>query len=178
MNIPNLLTLTRFLSVIPLILFLENGNFLAASAIFTFSILTDFIDGRLARKYNLVTAWGKLMDPLADKILISTCLIYFSKLNILPAWITATIIAREFSVNGVRQIAIKNGIVLPAHWSGKWKTLFQIILCFWCFAKLGEFFQNSPINLFLNSFLYGILQWLVLLLTIFSGIYYIKKISK
>jgi len=103
------------------------GRYIAAG-IFIVAALTDLLDGYLARKYNLITNFGKFMDPLADKLLVSSALICFVELKLLPAWIVIIIIGREFIISGFRLIASDNGVVIAAGWLGKLKTNIQIIL--------------------------------------------------
>ena len=170
MNICNLLTLFRLIAIFPILLLFEATHYAWALSIFTIAICTDFLDGYLARKWNLITSFGKLMDPLADKILIGACLVYFTKLNILPAWITAIIIGREFAINGIRQLAAKDKIIIAAHWTGKWKTISQTILIFTCFFLLIK----TPL-LPLAQIIHQPIQWTSLILTLLSGTYYISK---
>ena len=99
-----------------------------ALAIFVIASLTDLLDGYLARKYHLVTNFGKFMDPLADKLLVCSALICFTSTGQLPAWITIIIIAREFIISGFRLIAADNGIVIAASYWGKFKTVSQMIM--------------------------------------------------
>jgi CDP-diacylglycerol---glycerol-3-phosphate 3-phosphatidyltransferase len=95
-------------------------------ALFVVAAVSDFVDGYLARKMGLVTPLGKLMDPLADKILVSAAFVFFTERGLCPVWVTALIIGREFLVTGLRQIAIEAGQVLAADNLGKWKTAFQL----------------------------------------------------
>lgn len=95
-------------------------------ALFVIAAASDFVDGYLARKMGLVTPLGKLMDPLADKILVSAAFVFFTERGLCPVWVTALIIGREFLVTGLRQIAIEAGQVLAADQLGKWKTTFQL----------------------------------------------------
>lgn len=97
--------------------------------LFIIAAVSDWLDGWLARRMGLVTPLGKLMDPLADKILVSAAFIFFTEKNLCPVWVTALIIAREFLVTGLRQIALESGQILAADWLGKWKTGFQLCFC-------------------------------------------------
>lgn len=132
MNLPNKITLFRVF-MIPLFLVfmlvpgIQYGRFIAAG-IFIIAALSDFVDGYIARKHNLVTNFGKFMDPLADKLLVSSALICFVELKLLAAWIVIIIIAREFIISGFRLIASDNGVVIAASWWGKLKTNVQMIL--------------------------------------------------
>ena len=94
--------------------------------LFIVAAVSDFVDGYLARKMGLVTPLGKLMDPLADKILVSAAFVFFTEQKLCPVWVTALIIGREFLVTGLRQIAVEAGQVLAADRLGKWKTTFQL----------------------------------------------------
>ena len=132
MNLPNKLTLLRII-MIPLfviLLLLEGGQNqylrIAALIVFCLASFTDFLDGQIARKQNLVTDFGKFMDPLADKLLVCSALICLIELNQLPAWYVIVIIAREFIISGFRLVAADKGIVIAASWCGKFKTTFQM----------------------------------------------------
>ena len=134
MNLPNKLTLLRII-LIPFFLFFlltdfcgYAGNFIALG-IFGIASLTDMLDGKIARKYNLITNFGKFMDPIADKLLVASALIAFVQMGLLPAWIVIILIAREFIISGFRLVASDNGIVLAASWWGKFKTAFQMFMC-------------------------------------------------
>jgi len=133
MNLPNKLTILRMIMipVFLVVLYIPGlgmaGN-IAAAAIFILASITDFLDGKIARKYNLVTNFGKFMDPLADKLLVCSALICFTSTGQLPAWITIIIIAREFIISGFRLIAADNGIVIAASYWGKFKTVSQMIM--------------------------------------------------
>ena len=133
MNLPNKLTVLRVLMIpfFVIALMLEGGanqtyRYVAA-AIFIIASLTDLLDGKIARKYNLVTNFGKFMDPLADKLLVCSALICMIELGQLPAWMVLIIIAREFIISGFRLVASDNGVVIAASYWGKWKTTFQMI---------------------------------------------------
>ena len=133
MNTPNKLTIARVIMIPFFVAFLmydiagSAGKWIAL-AIFIIASLTDTLDGYLARRDNLVTNFGKFMDPLADKLLVCSALICFTSLGTLPAWITIVIIAREFIISGFRLIAADNGIVIAASYWGKFKTVSQMIM--------------------------------------------------
>ncbi|MBQ4293471.1 MAG: CDP-diacylglycerol--glycerol-3-phosphate 3-phosphatidyltransferase [Lachnospiraceae bacterium] len=132
MNLPNKLTMLRVI-LIPFFVFfmltdLVPYSGLIALAIFIAASITDFLDGKIARKYNLITNFGKFMDPLADKLLVCSAMICLIPLGLLPAWIVIIIIAREFVISGFRLIASDNGIVIAASWWGKWKTVTQMFM--------------------------------------------------
>lgn len=129
MNLPNAITLSRLILTAAFILFAafeSTWGHLTALILFIVAAASDFLDGWLARKMNLVTPLGKLLDPLADKILVCAAFVLLTAKGICPVWITALIIGREFLVTGLRQIAIEAGQVLAADNLGKWKTTFQL----------------------------------------------------
>ena len=133
MNLPNKLTLFRVVLIPFFVFFLlapffeGYGNYIAV-AIFIIASLTDLLDGKIARKYNLVTNFGKFMDPLADKLLVCSAMICLISTGQLPAWIVIIIISREFIISGFRLIASDNGIVIAASYWGKFKTTFQMLM--------------------------------------------------
>ena len=130
MNLPNAITLSRLVLTAAFVLFVAleaTWGHITALILFMIAAISDFVDGWLARKMNLVTPLGKLLDPLADKILVSAAFVFLTAKGICPVWITALIIGREFLVTGLRQIAIEAGQVLAADNLGKWKTTFQLI---------------------------------------------------
>ena len=132
MNLPNKLTLFRVVLIPFFVFFLlapyfeGYGNYIAV-AIFIVASITDFLDGKIARKYNLVTNFGKFMDPLADKLLVCSALICLIQLELIPAWVVIIIIAREFIISGFRLVASDNGVVIAASYWGKFKTAFQML---------------------------------------------------
>ena len=133
MNLPNKLTMFRVILIPFFVFFLlapyfeGYGNYVAV-AIFIVASLTDLLDGKIARKYNLVTNFGKFMDPLADKLLVCSAMICLIELGLLPAWIVIIIIAREFIISGFRLIASDNGVVMGASCWCKLKTTFQMLM--------------------------------------------------
>jgi CDP-diacylglycerol--glycerol-3-phosphate 3-phosphatidyltransferase len=129
-NLPNAITLSRLILTAAFMIFVawdSTWGHVIALILFVIAAISDFVDGWLARKMNLVTPLGKLLDPLADKILVSAAFVFLTAKGICPVWITALIIGREFLVTGLRQIAIEAGQVLAADNLGKWKTTFQLI---------------------------------------------------
>ena len=171
MNLPNRLTLFRVI-LIPffvavLLVFPDsiNGR-LAADGIFILASLTDMLDGKIARKYNLVTNFGKFMDPLADKLLVCSAMICLIELQEIPSWVVIIIISREFIISGFRLIASDNGIVIAASYWGKFKTVFQMLMIIVMIAE--------PLHPALNM-LAAILMWIALVLTIVSLVDYILK---
>ena len=139
------------------------GN-IAAAAIFILASITDFLDGKIARKYNLVTNFGKFMDPLADKLLVCSALIALVDFDKVAAWIVIIIIAREFIISGFRLVASDNGIVIAASWWGKSKTISQMIMIILLIADI-------PALSVLNT----VLIWVALILTVVSLIDYLVK---
>ncbi len=133
MNLPNKLTVLRVILIVPFVVCMlvpslgETGMY-AAVAIFIIASLTDLLDGKIARKYNLVTNFGKFMDPLADKLLVAAALICLTANGTLAAWISIIIISREFIISGFRLVASDNGIVIAASYWGKFKTTFQMVM--------------------------------------------------
>ena len=135
-NLPNAITLSRLVLTgifVAAVGFPGNPGYAIALVTFSVAAATDWLDGYLARKMGLVTPLGKLLDPLADKILVCAAFVFFSAQPVggyhCPVWVTALIIAREFLVTGLRQIAVEAGHVLAADRLGKWKTTFQLIFC-------------------------------------------------
>ena len=168
MNTPNKLTVARMILVPFLVLFMLTGwggdtNRYISLAIFVVASVTDWLDGKLARKYNLVTNFGKFMDPLADKLLVCSAMICFIELDKLPAWIVIIIIGREVIISGFRLIAAENGIVIAANYWGKFKTVSQMIMIILLLIDLGGVFD----------ILEQVFIWLSVALTIISLITYI-----
>ena len=131
MNLPNKLSITRAvcIPVIVVLLYIQNPSCrIAAGIVFIFACLTDFLDGRIARSRNLVTDFGKFIDPVADKLLVLTTLIMLIHLGMMPAWVVIIVICRELSVDGLRMVAVTQGKVIAAGPLGKWKTACQMVL--------------------------------------------------
>lgn len=171
MNLPNKLTILRtiLIPVFLVFLYMEQlgavANYIAA-AIFIIASLTDLLDGKIARKYNLVTNFGKFMDPLADKLLVCSAMIALVDLKRLAGWIVIIIIAREFIISGFRLVASDNGVVIAASYWGKFKTTFQMIMIIALILDLP--FSFMPI---VNN----ILIYAALLLTLISLWDYLAK---
>ena len=173
MNLPNKLTVLR-VCMIPffVVMLLLNGGenqtyrYIAA-AIFIVASLTDMLDGKIARKYNLVTNFGKFMDPLADKLLVCSALICPVDLKQLPAWMVIVIISREFIISGFRLVASDNGIVIAASYWGKFKTTFQMISVILLIVRIPAL-----------TVLTQICVWTALVLTVISLVDYIAKNHK
>ncbi|MGN0158126.1 MAG: CDP-diacylglycerol--glycerol-3-phosphate 3-phosphatidyltransferase [Brotaphodocola sp.] len=173
MNLPNKLTVLRVILIpffvitllafngsVPLLRYLSVSIFIVAS-------LTDLLDGKIARRYNLVTNFGKFMDPLADKLLVCSALICLTALGQLPAWMVIVIVSREFIISGFRLVAVEQGIVIAASYWGKWKTTFQMIAVILMIIDL-------PVLKPLTS----LCTWVALILTIISLCDYIAKNHK
>ena len=141
----------------------QNMRYVAA-ALFIIASLTDMLDGKIARKYNLVTNFGKFMDPLADKLLVCSALICMIELRELPAWMVIIIISREFIISGFRLVASDNGVVIAASYWGKFKTTFQMI-------GVVLLIFNIPAL----SMVTTIIVWIALALTVISLVDYIVK---
>ena len=170
MNLPNKLTILRVIMSPFFVAALlydgganQNMRYVAA-ALFIIASLTDMLDGKIARKYNLVTNFGKFMDPLADKLLVCSALICMIELRELPAWMVIIIISREFIISGFRLVASDNGVVIAASYWGKFKTTFQMI-------GVVLLIFNIPAL----STLTTIIVWIALALTVISLVDYIVK---
>ena len=130
MNLPNKLSVARALCipVIVVLLYLSDpGCRIAAGILFILACLTDFLDGRIARKHNLVTDFGKFIDPVADKLLVLTTLVMLLRNGLMEAWVLILILCRELAVDGLRMVAVGQGRVIAAGPLGKWKTTFQMV---------------------------------------------------
>ena len=175
MNLPNKLTLARVVMIPVFLVVLLSGlvpepmNRYIAVIIFIAASFTDYLDGHIARKYNLVTNFGKFMDPLADKLLVCSALICFTAMGKLAAWITIVIIAREFIISGFRLVAADNGIVIAASYWGKFKTVSQMILIILMIMDI----QNPVFQTLITVFIV-----IAVALTIISLVDYIAKNRK
>ncbi len=171
MNLPNKLTLGRIF-VVPLFIVLYVTSYhMAAFILFVLASLTDLVDGQIARKYNLVSNFGKIMDPLADKILVYSAFCLMVENGLIPGWMLIVILTREFVVGGMRTVAASEGIVVAAGMSGKIKTVLQMIAVpmlllvpfiswdYWLFAS-------------------QIVLWASLVMTVYSGVEYVLQNRK
>ena len=189
MNLPNKLTIFRMVLIVPFVILLlggfhEGGWFTAvfggvmeyvdyiALAIFIIASLTDLIDGKIARKYNLVTNFGKFMDPLADKLLVCAAMVCLVEMGRIPAWVVIVIISREFIISGFRLVASDKGIVIAAGYWGKFKTTFQMVMVCLMIADNNGIPNGirAEYQLFTD-----IVMWIALLLTLVSLIDYVWK---
>ena len=182
MNLPNKLTVFRVILIVPFVVLLLGGfqqwgwfttlfsgilpytDYIAVG-IFIVASLTDLLDGKIARKYNLVTDFGKFMDPLADKLLVCSAMICLVEMNRLAAWMVIVIISREFIISGFRLIASDNGVVIAASYWGKFKTTFQMLMIILLILDLGGVFTTIE----------TIVTWIALILTVVSLIDYLAK---
>ena len=185
MNLPNKLTIFRAILILPFVLLLLGGHHewgwfrvifggileyvdYIALAIFIIASLTDLVDGKIARKYNMVTNFGKFMDPLADKLLVSAAMIALVEMGRIPAWVVIIIISREFIISGFRLIASDNHVVIAASYWGKFKTTFQMVMVCLMIANLGARYGWMQI-------LTDCIMWIALALTVISLIDYLVK---
>ncbi|MDE6686809.1 MAG: CDP-diacylglycerol--glycerol-3-phosphate 3-phosphatidyltransferase [Lachnospiraceae bacterium] len=170
MNLPNKLTLFRVILIPFFLFFLLSGYGGAYSrwialGIFVVASLTDLLDGKIARKYHLVTNFGKFMDPLADKLLVCSAMIAFVELGQMPSWVVIIIISREFAISGFRLVAADNDVVLAASWWGKIKTVSQMVMVILMIANIEQL-----------ALVTEVIMWLALALTLISMIdYFIKN---
>lgn len=201
MNTPNKLTLLRMILVIPFIALMSavvglkdlNGQtisftninpaticFIVAGVIFVLAMITDFIDGKLARKNNQITMFGKLFDPLADKFMTTSAMIFLSVLGIVPIWMTVVFVLRDILVDGSRNVAAKNNLNVAASIWGKAKTMLQSVgltIIFFVFPSTSRFeldFLGNPVNW--ELFLLNLPILFATLLSVVSGWQYFKQI--
>jgi CDP-diacylglycerol--glycerol-3-phosphate 3-phosphatidyltransferase len=181
LNLPNLLTLAR-VAAIPVVMVLmlsdSRSSGMWAALIFTIAAITDFVDGWLARKWQVVTVLGKFLDPLADKLIVMAALIMLIPLDRVPAWAVFMILAREMIVTGLRSIASSEGIVIDASELGKYKTIYQMVAIpglmlhydfYWFFGLEWSVFHVNAHNFGIFFF------YIALVLTMWSGIDYLQK---
>ena len=190
MNLPNKITVARML-LIPIMIivpYLGLNNILFGSVtigsfitliIFLIASFTDFLDGHLARKNNLVTTFGKFLDPIADKLLVLSALIMLVEQGIIPGWIPIIIAAREFIVSGIRMLAAGDGKVIAASWYGKVKTVSQMVAISLAFLSTNTFMQFTSVEMSTGTLILNILMSLAMIVavltTILSGVDYFMK---
>ena len=170
MNLPNKLTVLRVLLIpffvwFALVDLVPGYSKYIAVLIFVVASLTDLLDGKIARKYHLVTNFGKFMDPLADKLLVCAALICLSASGMVPAWMVIIISSREFIISGFRLVASDNGVVIAASYWGKFKTTFQMLMIIVLLLDLGGVFDVIG----------QVLTWIALILTVVSLVDYLIK---
>lgn len=181
-NVPNIMTTGRVILIIPFVIVLLGANAgwfgedilipcIAADGIFLLASLTDLFDGKIARKYNLVTNFGKFMDPLADKVLVCSGLICLVEMGRVPAWVVIVILAREFIISGFRLVASDAGIVIAASYWGKWKTTLQMTLVIMAIVDLSPYIPFYAI-------VETVVMYVALALTVISLVDYIYKNHK
>ncbi len=190
-NLPNQLTIFRVILIVPFVvillasyhwwdwvvsLFAYNSAVAeyVALAIFVVASLTDLLDGKIARKYNLVSNFGKFMDPLADKLLVCAAMIGLVEMERIPAWVVIIIISREFIISGFRTIAADNGVVIAASYWGKFKTTFQMVMICMMIVKDAPFLAN-PSHVAIFATVTDVVMWIALALTIISLVDYLIK---
>lgn len=186
LNVPNRLTVARMvITPVFLALLLWEGlphRFLIAALVYSIAAITDAIDGKLARKNNQITNFGKLLDPIADKILTTSALLGFMTMGLCNIWIVMIVLTREFAIASIRMIAASEGVVIPANFWGKLKTVSQmtftilIMLLGECYQYLPKVFSpgvTCPAWLTLPN-ISNCLLWITAVLTVISGIIYIK----
>ena len=189
MNLPNKLTIFRMILIVPFVLLLLGGFhqwgwFTAvlggvleyvdyiALAVFIIASLTDLIDGKIARKYNLVTNFGKFMDPLADKLLVCAAMICLVEMGRIPAWVVIVIISREFIISGFRLVASDKGVVIAANYWGKFKTTFQMLMI--CLMIVDNaYFPLAGYAAW--DVIVAVIMWIALALTVISLLDYVYK---
>ena len=165
MNLPNKLTVLRIIMILPFLLVLYLDVPYAtywALGIFILASLTDMLDGKIARKYNLITDFGKFMDPLADKMLVTAAMVWFVEIGQMAGWALLVVLLREFAVSGLRMVASDKGRVIAAGWSGKVKTASTMVCVVLMFL---------PIPPVVNT----LCVWVITLTTLWSGVEYFVK---
>lgn len=189
MNLPNKLTVFRVILIVPFVLALLGSYWqwewcmslfgwetvyaeFTALAIFVAASLTDLLDGKIARKYGLVTNFGKFMDPLADKLLVCSALIVLVEMGRIPSWIVVIIMGREFIISGFRLIASDNGVVIAASYWGKFKTTFQMVMIGMLIVEDAPFL-SGPGGWF--DIAADVVMWIALALTVISLADYLWK---
>ena len=171
MNTANKLTMLRVVMIPVLLIVLYSGfdfSGYVALAVFALACITDFIDGYIARHYNQITNFGKFMDPLADKVLVVAAMCYFVESGQMPGWALAVVLLREFAVSGMRMVAVEQGRVIAAAWSGKVKTASTMVcLCIMMLLTELTFVCARIVN--------SICIAAIVITTVYSGIEYFAK---
>lgn len=167
MNLPNRLTILRMIAIPFFVVLLLRGYYEVSGILFILAAATDALDGHIARSRNLITNFGKIMDPLADKLLVAAALVCLVELGDIPGWMVIVILAREFLITGLRTVAAGEGVIIAAGTSGKIKTVLQMV------AIALLLFRDWPFSL-LTDFPVGlVLLWLAVAVTIWSGVEYV-----
>lgn len=174
MNLPNWITLSRMLLAFPFLFLLEGHGFeRAATVIFAVAALTDWLDGYLARRLNLVTDLGKLLDPLVDKVLVTGALVALVARDVVPAWSVTIVLFREFAVTGMRAAEARRGVTIAAGWPGKIKAFLQmvaLVMLLWMLDPLGSHVRAGWIT-DVGMWLY----WASVVMAIYSGVEYMWR---
>lgn len=164
----NKITVLRILLVPVFLVLLYLGHPYWALAVYIIACLSDFVDGRIARKYNQITDFGKFMDPLADKMLVLAAMCFFVESGLIPGWVVAVVLLREFGVSGLRLLAVEQGIVIAAAWSGKIKTGVTMVALGVLILAEQPWFPSPDVI--------AVVCWLLILITtLYSGIEYFAK---
>lgn len=164
----NKITVLRIILVPVFMVLLYLGQTYWALAVYIVACLSDFVDGKIARKYNQITDFGKFMDPLADKMLVLAAMCYFVEVGLIPGWVVAVVLLREFGVSGLRLLAVEQGIVIAAAWSGKIKTGVTMV-ALGVLILAGQPWFPAPDVI-------AVVCWLLILITtLYSGIEYFAK---
>ena len=164
----NKITVLRIILVPVFMVLLYLGQTYWALAVYIIACVSDFVDGKIARKYNQITDFGKFMDPLADKMLVLAAMCYFVEVGLIPGWVVAVVLLREFGVSGLRLLAVEQGIVIAAAWSGKIKTGVTMV-ALGVLIRAGQPWFPAPEVI-------AVVCWLLILITtLYSGIEYFAK---
>ena len=164
----NKITVLRIILVPVFMVLLYLGQTYWALAVYIIACVSDFVDGKIARKYNQITDFGKFMDPLADKMLVLAAMCYFVEVGLIPGWVVAVVLLREFGVSGLRLLAVEQGIVIAAAWSGKIKTDVTMV-ALGVLILAGQPWFPAPEVI-------AVVCWLLILITtLYSGIEYFAK---
>ncbi len=164
----NKITVLRIILVPVFMVLLYLGQTYWALAVYIIACVSDFVDGKIARKYNQITDFGKFMDPLADKMLVLAAMCYFVEVGLIPGWVVAVVLLREFGVSGLRLLAVEQGIVIAAAWSGKIKTGVTMVALGILILGAQPWFPAPEVI--------AVICWLLILFTtLYSGIEYFAK---
>lgn len=173
-NLPHALTLSRMVFAVPIALIMNHEDLwvrLVAAVLFVVASATDYWDGYYARKWNLISDWGKVMDPIADKILVTTILVMFISVGKIETWVVIILVARDLLIGGVRSVAAAGQMIIAANPGGKWKTALQMIAI--PAVIVGDQFLGIPFQSIGN-----VMLWLSLALSLWSGAQYMWAYEK
>ena len=170
MTTANKITIFRVLMIPVFLVLAYSGQMIWAFVVFVLASLSDMLDGYVARHYNQITNFGKFMDPLADKVLVMAAMCFFVESGRMPGWALAIVLLREFAVSGMRLIAVEQGRVIAAAWSGKIKTTATMIcLCLMLLFPAPGLGDSAP------DLLAILCTWVILITTVYSGVEYFYK---